>query len=112
MIAYLQADMPEQGREPIMMQRSLELDRLEYDANCPFCSKPLTVYDTTSADRRRAGLIYLRMKCVDCVAIVEAVGVGTREAIKDMDARIAERIGTHKSKWQIKPLPDRRRKRK
>lgn len=83
-----------------------------YTVECPFCFQEVEVVETTTDERRRAGLAYLRLKCLRCVSTIESVGEGYAAAVKDMGARLAERRGTRKEQWMIRPVQRGRRRRK
>lgn len=80
-----------------------------YTVDCPFCFDLAQVNETTTEPRRRVGLVYLRMKCLSCMIIVEAVGNGEAEARNDMTKRLKSRMGTDPNRWHIKPVAVRKR---
>jgi len=76
---------------------------------CPFCGRENPVYDTTTPQRREAGLVYLRMDCPPCRVRIEAVGSGEDDAVRMLDLKIGRRKGTKVEDWRIVPRQERRR---
>ena len=70
---------------------------------CPFCGKSVEVVDTKPQKADGTSLIYLRVKCFDCKANIEAAGVGLGQAMKELDDQLDQRCGTAVEDWKINP---------
>lgn len=84
-------------------------ERVRLQWECPFCSGPIQVYETTTPPQDEAGLVYLGSKCVPCNARFDAAGIGAEDAVKDFDERMRRRRGTRPEDWRIKPREERKR---
>lgn len=85
--------------------------RVSEQRSCPFCSRPITVHETTTEKQEAAGLVYLGARCISCATRFDAAGIGQVDALKDFDARIAKRVGTRPEDHRIKIRPERKRRR-
>ncbi len=82
-----------------------------FEMFCPFCGRPVEIFETTTPEHRGVGLVYLATKCVPCDARIEAAGIGEDGAREDMKKRFAARIGTSPRQWRIALRPERGRRR-
>lgn len=84
---------------------------MNYSIDCAFCGTELHATETTYPEAKSRGLVYLRVRCVPCNAVVESAGIGMENSILDMEDKIKERRGTTPDSWRIKVRPERNRKR-
>ena len=83
---------------------------IQYDVECPFCGRSITISETTTAQQRSAGLVYLTTKCAPCDSRIDAAGVGENGARVVLAERLRERIGTRPERWRIQPSGRTRRR--
>jgi len=87
-------------------------ERIRLERQCPFCGGAIQIYETTDQKQEAAGLVYLGTRCVPCNARIDAAGIGSEEAIREMDERLEKRRGTRPEDHRIKVRPQRRRRRR
>jgi hypothetical protein len=81
------------------------------EGTCPFCNRPAMVTDTSDAQARSHGVIYLRLRCLPCGATIEGAGVGQDDAERQLAKAVERRRGTTPADWKIEPAAGGRRRR-
>ena len=64
---------------------------MDDQVSCPYCGFKLPITEISSSREREAGLVYLRLRCVQCDMTVVSAGVGRAEALRDLSAKVKKR---------------------
>lgn len=84
------------------------MDDLKLD--CPWCSIPLGITNTTHPRAQRVGLVYLSARCGQCKTKIEAAAKGQDAATSSLVEQVERRKGTDPERWKINPRPQRKRR--